>query len=340
MAKKCAIILAAGEGTRMKMNLPKVLASVLFKPMLKWVLDSVALSEIDKICVVAGYQYQDVKKYLDSTNINCDIVIQNERKGTAHAVMCAEQFLSQYPNGDVLILGGDSPFIDETTIKQSYNIHKSKLNAATVISAEIDEPSGYGRILRNKTTNEFIDIIEHKDATESVKTIKEVNSGAYWFNVEKLLSVLPNISNNNAQGEYYLPDTIKLLLEQGEKVYAFKTNCKDIVLGANTCEQLNYLNVIARSKIIKDMLKKGVSIPCTDGIIIGPDVEIEEGSCIMPNTLIYGLSSVGKNCVVGPNCEIIDSVLEENSVVNFSYCKNSVIKKCRSIGPFCSIIDN
>lgn len=339
MAKKCAIILAAGEGTRMKMNSPKVLASVLFKPMLKWVLDSVVLSEIDNICIVAGYRHQDVKNYLDSIDINSDLVIQNERKGTAHAVMCAEKFLNQYSDEDVLILGGDSPFIDEITIKKSYDIHKSNLNAATVISAEIDEPSGYGRILRDKT-NKFIDIIEHKDATESVKMIKEVNSGAYWFNIKKLLSVLPNISNNNAQGEYYLPDTIKLLLERGEKVYAFKTNCKDIVLGANTCEQLNDLNVIAKNKIIREMLKKGVNIPCADGIIIGPDVKIKEGSCIMPNTLIYGLSSIGPNCIIGPNSEIIDTVLEEGSSVKFSYCKNSVIKKCQSIGPFCSIIND
>lgn len=333
MKNKCCIILAAGEGKRMKSDKPKVLSEVLFKPMLKWVIDAALASNIDDICVVSGYKHEIVEDYINKMNIKCDNVIQHERKGTAHAVIMAKDFLNKHKGGDVLILGGDAPFIDPDTINMAYKQHIEEKNSVTVISANLSDPFGYGRIVRDSNLK-LSKIIEQKDADESIRSIKEVNSGAYWFNIDALVSVLSNVKNNNAQGEYYLPDTIKLLLNEGCNVNACVSNNFEIVLGANDSNQLHSLNKIARDNIIKKFISAGVSIPCDDSIIIGCDVKISKGTTILPSTIIMGDSSIGANCVLGPNTQIINSTVDDNTRINSSVCVNSMISSNKNIGPF------
>lgn len=248
MENVCAVVLAAGEGKRMKSDKPKVLSEVLSQPMLKWVIDAIKKANINEICVVAGFKHEMVKEYISSINLNCDLVVQHERKGTAHAVIMAEDFLKRNLHKEVLILNGDAPFIDEKTIKESFSLHQKEKNSATVISATIENPFGYGRIVRDEFTKNLKLIVEQKDADENTQRINEVSSGAYWFNVEDLLSVIHNISNDNIQNEFYLPDAIKLLLEKEMSVNAFLAESSEIVLGANDKEQLEKLNDIARSK--------------------------------------------------------------------------------------------
>lgn len=336
MDNTCSIILAAGEGTRMKSDKPKVLSEVLFKAMISWVIDSVEESEIKDICIIAGFRQEMLTNYLKNEGKKCKIALQEERKGTAHAVMMAKDFLEKNKGKDILILNGDAPFIDSATIKNSYQSHKDNKNAATVISAVISDPFGYGRIVRNKN-GEIVSITEQKDASDEIKKINEVNSGAYWFNVDSLLKVLYEIKSDNVQNEYYLPDAIKLLIKDGLRVGSYVSQSENVILGANDCYQLNKLNDIARKEILKKLMINGVNIPCIDGIIISKECKIGKGVQILPNTIIKGTSIIGDNCILGPNTYIENSVIEEGNKLNSVCCVNKKIHKGSTIFPFSCI---
>ncbi|MDD5953038.1 MAG: sugar phosphate nucleotidyltransferase [Oscillospiraceae bacterium] len=323
-ASTCAVILAAGEGKRMKSNHPKVLSKVLFKPMLRWVLDAVCDAGVQKLCVVTGFRHEEVESYLQSAqtelaDVYLTTALQTERKGTGHAVMMAEEFLKENQGGHVLILSGDAPFLSPELIQDALSLHRENGNAATVISAVLEDPFGYGRIVRDPKTGLLSSIVEEKDASQETKKIKEVNSGAYWFAIDDLLSVLHQISNDNAQGEYYLPDAIKLLLESGKKVDGFQTTDATTVLGANDCLQLNQLNAIARSRILDQLMAEGTEIPCRDGVIIGPDVTVGSHVTILPSTILTGRTVIGSACTIGPNVSL-DSVSVADGVTVRFFC--------------------
>ena len=248
MSQQCAVILAGGEGTRMRSQKPKTLSMVLEKPMLQWVLDALKESGIDRICIVTGYKRECIDAYIKTLPYPLETVFQSERLGTGHAVMTAKDFLQKNTGGDVVVLNGDAPFMDGETIRGAYALHKEKQSSATVISANVDDPSGYGRIVRDKSTGALCAIVEQKDTDGQTVPIREVNSGAYWFNIDALLGVLDNITTNNNAREYYLPDALKLLLQQGKTVQAFTAPCADAVLGANDPQQLAELNRLAEKK--------------------------------------------------------------------------------------------
>lgn len=242
----CAIILAGGEGKRMKSDKPKTLSEVLGKPMLMWVMSAVRNAGIDDICVVKGFKKECIEEYLGTLDFEVESVFQAERLGTGHAVMMAKDFLKKH-NGNVVILNGDAPFMTSDTIKKSLEQHTNTSSAATVISAKVDDPTGYGRIVRDEN-GDLKSIVEQKDADSEILKINEVNSGGFWFDCELLLSVLDRIKSDNNAKEYYLPDAIKLLLSDGRKVGAFTAECSDAVLGANDPAQLEELNNIAKQK--------------------------------------------------------------------------------------------
>ena len=242
----CAIILAGGEGKRMKSDKPKTLSEVLGKPMLWWVMSALKKAGIDDICVVKGFKKECIEEYLSTLDFEVESVFQAERLGTGHAVMMAKDFLASH-DGNVVILNGDAPFMTAETIEKSLEQHTASGAAATVISARVDDPTGYGRIVRDDSGN-LKAIVEHKDADEAIRAIDEVNSGGYWFDCQLLLSVLDRIKSDNAAGEYYLPDAIALLLSDGKTVGAYTAECSDAVLGANDPAQLEELNQIARDK--------------------------------------------------------------------------------------------
>ncbi len=243
---KCAVILAGGEGKRMGSEKPKTLCEVLNKPMLRWVIDAVKDAGIDDICIVKGYRAEYIDEYVSTLPFEVETVLQAERLGTGHAVMMARDFLESRM-GSVVILGGDAPFVDADTIKDSLSQHMDTESKATVISAEVPDSTGYGRIVRN-SDGSLKAIVEHKDATEEIRQIKEINSGAYWFDTKALLSVLDNITADNNAKEYYLPDALKLIIAQGEKAGAYVAKSADVALGANDPSQLEELNQIALEK--------------------------------------------------------------------------------------------
>ena len=337
MNKTACIVLAAGDGKRMRSNRPKVLMNVLFKPMLGWVLDSAEETGVDEVCVVAGNQAQQVTDYLEKREKPYTTVLQLERKGTGHAVMQAEEVLKRSEN--VLVLCGDAPFMDSDTLKKALELHKKENCGVTVISASIDEPFGYGRIVRDEK-GFLLKIVEQKDATDEEKQIKEINSGAYWFEGAALAEALPKLSDSNAAGEYYLTDAVSLIRDSGKKAAVYTAENVDIVLGANSRAVLNALNEKARKSKLKKLMDGGVEFPCTDGIIIGTDVIIGQDTVILPNTVIRGKTVIGESCEIGPNSLIENTTVGNGVRLNNVQAFDSVVEEGATIGPFAQLRPN
>lgn len=243
--KNNVIILAGGQGKRMKSNGPKVLCQVKGRAMLDWVITACENAGIEDICVVKGHMAEMIDEFLAkrSGKANVQTVLQSERLGTGHAVQMAKDFLEAHIGGNTLILCGDAPFIDPPTIKGALDLHMSEGNSVTVVTSEKDDPTGYGRIIR--TENGISGIVEQKDCTPEQTQIKEINSGCYWFNTADLLDVLFELTPNNAQGEYYLTDCLGLLIGKGKRANAYTSENPNVSLGANDPAGLAYLNELA-----------------------------------------------------------------------------------------------
>ena len=323
MIKKCAVILAGGQGKRMKSELPKPMFEVLGEPMLEWVIRSCEESGISDICVVKGYNAQVIEDYLGG---RYDTVLQEERKGTGHAVMTAIDWLRSKNAENVIILNGDAPFVDAETITAAFKQHEENQNSVTVITSEIPEPFGYGRILRSGDGSRICGIVEEKDATIEQKKLHEINSGAYWFRTDDLITALGELKPNNSQNEYYLTDTVFILLDMGKRAEAYKSENPDVVLGANDRRGLLMLNDTARKNIIDKLLDSGVEFLCTDGVSVGGSVKIGAGTKILQGTIIKGSTLIGENCEIGRDTNL-----------NYVQAYDSVIDDGVKIGPFVQI---
>ncbi len=334
-ANNCAVLLAAGEGKRMKCDRPKVLSQVLFKPMLQWVLDAVRLSGIDKACVVTGFMHEKVESYIAGNGGQAECVLQKEQLGTGHAVMSAAGFVSANSmGGNTLVLNGDAPFISPGMITGALGEHVANDSSVTVISAEVDDPSGYGRIVRDGKTGLLKAITEQKDATPEQRMIKEINSGAFWFKTGDLLDVLKKLKNDNKQKEYYLTDAVKILIGENKRACAYKAASPDAALGANDCLQLGALNRIARERVLKGLMLSGTDIPCTDGVVIGPDVRVGRNVRILPGTMLMGKTVIGDGCTLGPNTLLTDCTVENNVNLDAVHITGGIIKTGTYIKPF------
>lgn len=332
MSNNCAVILAGGQGKRMKSDLPKPMFEVLGEPMITWVTKACEGADISDICVITGFNHEVLENFLGN---KYETVFQAERMGTGHAVIMARNFLRQRKGGNVLVLNGDAPFIDSETIRKSLALHESENNAVTVITAEVDDPTGYGRILRAE--NSITGIVEEKDASVEQKKIREINSGAYWFNIEALLEALCELKPANAQHEYYLTDTIFILISMGLRANAYVSDNPDSVLGANDRRGLLTLNNKAKENIINKLLDDGVEFTSTDGVTIGRDAKIGRGTKILQGTIIKGDSEIGENCVIGPNCLIENTKVGKETVLNYVQAYSSEIGSNVKIGPFVQI---
>lgn len=329
------IILAGGQGKRMKADMPKPLFKVLGEPMLEWVISACEESGLSDICVVKGFKGEMIDDYLGG---RYETVLQAERLGTGHAVMQAVPFLEKDADGHTLVLCGDAPFIDPTAIKEALVIHKQQNNAVTVITAELDDPKGYGRIIR--TASGISGIVEQKDATEEQKQICEVNSGAYWFRTADLLELLGKLECNNAQKEYYLTDTIAIAIAGGKNAGAYKSENSDIIKGANDRKDLLELNTYARMAVINKHLENGVEFTCLDGITIERSVEIGVGTEILAGTILRKGTIIGSNCVIGPNCIIENSRIGNGVKLNNVQAYDSEIDDGVKIGPWVHLRPN
>lgn len=333
---KCAIILAGGKGTRMKADCPKVMCNVIFKPMISYVIDAVKEAGAKDICVITGYRHNEVEEYLSS---DIKTALQEPQLGTGHAVMQAMDFIKSHTDDEILILNGDGPLMDAETINKAYDYHKENNNAITLISAIVDDTEGIGHIKRDENGT-LLRIVEHKDATPEEKAIKESNAGCYWFNGADLLYALGNITNNNAQNEYYLTDSLEILINAGRNAGAYVVENSEVVLGANDRKQLNDLNTIMRRNINTKHMLNGVDIPCTDGVIIGKDVVIGNSTVILPNTIIIGDTVIGDNCTIGPNTYIDNSTVGCNVILDNCKILDSTVESGVDAGPFVKVRAN
>lgn len=336
---KCAIILAGGKGTRMKTDSPKVMCEVIFEPMIKYVIDAVKEAGAEDICVITGYRHEVVEDYLASYDSKIKTALQEPQLGTGHAVMQARDFISAHRDDDILILNGDGPLMDADTINKAYAYHTENKNVITLVSAIVSDTNGIGHIKRDKNGT-LLRIVEHKDATDEEKKINESNAGVYWFNGASLLYALDNITNNNVQNEYYLTDSLEILINKGENAGAYVCENYEAVLGANDRKQLNDLNNIMRRNINDALMVSGVDIQCTDGVMIGKDVKIGNSTRILPNTIILGNTVIGDNCVIGPNTWISDSTIGSDVILDNCKITDSTVEDGVDCGPFVKVRAN
>ncbi|NIM60023.1 MAG: NTP transferase domain-containing protein, partial [Candidatus Aminicenantes bacterium] len=250
-----ALILAAGKGTRFKSGTIKVLHPMLGKSMLSLVLDCVFKLRPEKVFVVVGSQKEDVMKEVPSGKV--EFINQQKQLGTAHAVKVAGDALNKGKDKDVLIINGDLPLLTPETLRPLLSLHQKEANSLTFLSAELEDPSGFGRIIHS---GDKIRVIEERDATPSERRIKEVNAGVYVFKIKNLLEALPKVSNKNKKGEYYLTDVTEILSEAGKKIGAYKTKNTEDLVGVNSRYELAKAIGELRDRKIKALTEKGVTV--------------------------------------------------------------------------------
>lgn len=336
MQKICAVVLCAGDGKRMKSQKPKVLCEVLFKPMVNWIEDALKEAGIEELCLVCSDKSDEVQKAVSSA----EIAIQFERRGTGHAVMQAKEFLLRHKGEDCIVLCGDAPFMSAEVIAGSYQHHKNGGYAMTVITAELQNPFGYGRIVRDAENGCVSSIVEQADTDSATAPIREVNSGGYWFNVDFLMQAMESFTTNNKQGEYYLTDSVSYAAKKGLPIGGYKAKDPDVILGANDRAGLLRLNEIARMKNISKALADGVEILLTDGVIIANGVEIGADTRILPGTILRGNVTIGTGCTIGPNTVIENCTIGDNTVINASQLFDSQVGSGVRVGPFSYVRPN
>ena len=322
-----SIILAAGEGKRMKSNIAKPLQQAGGKALVEWVLDTAEETGSDENIVVIGHKAEDVKAYLGD---RAKYAYQYEQLGTGHAVMQGIESIKDV-DGTVMVLYGDSPLIEAETLKRVREDHSKKMRAATVITAIADEPYGYGRIVREN--GEIVRIVEQKDASEDEQKITEVNSGMYFFDIQKLKESLSKITNDNSQGEYYITDVIEIMLSEGEKVGAYVTDLEQ-TMGVNDKLQLSQVGKILNRRKVEALMLAGVTIIDPDKVQVTTNVKVGRDTVLYPGTVLEGDSVIGENCVIGSNTSLNNCKVGNNTKILETVGIDSEIGSDTNVGPF------
>jgi bifunctional UDP-N-acetylglucosamine pyrophosphorylase/glucosamine-1-phosphate N-acetyltransferase len=323
------VILAAGQGTRMKSSMPKVLHKISGRPMIDYIIRTVRLLNPRKLCLVVGYKEEMVRQILGD---GVQYVTQRDQLGTGHAVAQAKGELEGF-DGDVLVLYGDVPLIQESTLRMLIRKHRESEADATLVTIRVSDASGFGRIMRNRFRR-IRKIVEEKDATTAQKRIREVNPGIYCFRVPVLLDALSKITTSNSQQEYYLTDVIEVLVEQGSVVETVLMHDETEIMQVNSRRQLVQLNRIMQDRIIDRFLDDGVTIIDPASTFISDTVKIDRDVLIYPFTYLEGYTSVGSGTVIGPQSYITDSEIGRNVVIVMSYLSSCVVRDNSRIGPY------
>ena len=333
MKNLAVVILAAGEGTRMKSSLPKVLHKLASKSLVKWVLDSSLSFKPEKVCVVVGYGADKIKEELRGQKVS--FALQTRQLGSGHALNQAAKYLKNY-KGDVLVLCGDVPLVRPETLKRLIEIHRKKGNSATILSSVVENPFSYGRIYRDKS-GQVKAIVEEKDATDEIRKINEINSGIYVFSSPLLWNVLNKIKPNNKKNEYYLTDAVTILNDMGKICDACPEAGFEETLGINTRVELATAEGFVRKATLKKIMLSGVSIVDPDTTYIASDIVIGNDTVIYPCTVIEGRSKIGAKCKIGPFTVIKDAAIADDVQIVNSHVYESTIAENVKIGPFSHI---
>ncbi|MGV8146041.1 MAG: bifunctional UDP-N-acetylglucosamine diphosphorylase/glucosamine-1-phosphate N-acetyltransferase GlmU [Alkaliphilus sp.] len=328
-----SIILAAGEGKRMKSQMPKVLHKVCGQAMLNHVIDATRSLDVEECIVVIGHKGDEVKKALPS---GVKSVVQEAQLGTGHAVMMADEYIDE--EGVVIVLCGDGPLITQNTLRELIDCHKKGQYSATVLTTDLDKPTGYGRIIR--LGNQLKKIVEEKDTSAEEKEIKEINSGIYCFDANGLKRALPLIENTNAQKEYYLTDVLSIIKEFGEKIGVYKTKEYNDIMAVNSRVQLAEVENVMRKRINVMHMENGVTIIDPANTYIEKQVKIGEDTTIHPGVILKGNTTIGKECSIEHNTKIIGSKVADGVTIDSSTIVESTIDSHSNIGPYAYLRPN
>jgi bifunctional UDP-N-acetylglucosamine pyrophosphorylase / glucosamine-1-phosphate N-acetyltransferase len=331
MADIHIVILAAGKGTRMKSDRAKVVHHALGLPLIEHVLRTTDSLHPASIVLVVGHMAEQVKEAL-SIRQGLRFALQEPQLGTAHALLQAEPFLSG-ARGTVVLLYGDVPMLRARTLQALVNRHESTGASATVLTAVMEQPTGYGRIIREH--GRIAAIVEEKDATDEQRRIREINSGVYAFALEPLFGALKAIESRNAQGEYYLPDLIRIYRERGLIVETATVNDSGEVVGVNSRKELAEMTAILNRARTEDLMAAGVTIIDPASTWIGPDVTVGPDTILHPGVFLEGRTRIGANCEIHSGVRLVDSVLEDRVIVNnFCVILDSHVAAGARVGPF------
>ncbi|WP_439024645.1 bifunctional UDP-N-acetylglucosamine diphosphorylase/glucosamine-1-phosphate N-acetyltransferase GlmU [Bacillus halotolerans] len=332
MDKRFAVVLAAGQGTRMKSKLYKVLHPVCGKPMVEHVVDEALKLSLTKLVTIVGHGAEEVKKQLGDKS---EYALQAEQLGTAHAVKQAQPFLAD-EKGVTIVICGDTPLLTAETMEAMLKEHTQKEAKATILTAVAEDPTGYGRIIRGES-GAVQKIVEHKDASEEERLVTEINTGTYCFDNEALFRVIDQVSNDNVQGEYYLPDVIEILKNEGETVAAYQTGNFQETLGVNDRVALSQAELFMKERINKRHMQNGVTLIDPMNTYISPEAVIGSDTVIYPGTVIKGEVQIGEDTIIGPHTEIMNSSIGSRTVIKQSVVNNSKVGNDVNIGPFAHI---
>ena len=321
MANLTAVILAAGKGTRMKSKLPKVLHKVGGHPMLEHVMDAAEAAGCRDNVVVIGHGAELVRELVGS---RARIALQAEQLGTGHAVLQAADTLKNF-TGTVMILCGDTPLLEAEELRKFYAEHVKSGAAATVMSAMMEDPFGYGRILRD-ANGDVAGIVEQKDASEEQKLIKEINTGNYCVEAPLLFEVLRTLGNNNAQGEYYLTDVLAKLRAMGKKVGGVVTADSEMIMGVNSRRQLAEAESVMRRRILEKLMDEGVTVMDPTSTFIEKSVKIAPDTTIYPYTWLQGETVIGEDCEIGPNVRMENVKVADGCRCEFTHIHDCEVK--------------
>jgi|HigsolmetaGSP12D_1036236.scaffolds.fasta_scaffold00217_16 bifunctional UDP-N-acetylglucosamine pyrophosphorylase/glucosamine-1-phosphate N-acetyltransferase len=329
MDRIMAIVLAAGQGKRMKSKLYKVLHPVCGRPMVRYVLDAAADAGCERTVVVVGHGAEAVREMIGDA---VEYVLQAERLGTGHAVLQAEPLLGE-EEGTTVVVCGDTPLVTSETMKKMIALHREQGAAATVLTAELPNPAGYGRVIR-AADGTVLRIVEDKDCKPEEAAVREINTGTYVFDNRKLFRALKRVTNGNAQGEYYLTDVFGILQGDGEKIAAFRTPDPAEAIGVNDRVALGEAERLMRRRIAARHQRNGVTLVDADHTYIEAGVEIGPDTVVYPGTILRGSTSIGSDCRIGPHADLTDTVVGNGSVVRQTVAEGAVLGEACSIGPF------
>lgn len=316
----------------MKSDLYKVLHPVCGKPMVEHVVDHVIGIGADKIVTIIGHGAEMVEGTLGDKS---EYALQAEQLGTAHAVQQAESKLGDL-EGVTLVVCGDTPLIKSETMQSLLDRHTKTNAKATILTANADDPTGYGRIIRDENGN-VLRNVEHKDATAEERKVTEINTGTYCFDNRALFEALKKVKNDNAQGEYYLPDVISILKDENALIAAYVTDDFSETIGINDRVILSEAEAVLRRRIAENHMRNGVTIIDPSNTYIGVDVKIGRDTVLQPGTMIEGQSIIGEKCVIGPNSHIVNSEIGNETTIHSSVIRDSTIGSSTTIGPFAHI---
>ncbi|AIQ15310.1 bifunctional N-acetylglucosamine-1-phosphate uridyltransferase/glucosamine-1-phosphate acetyltransferase [Paenibacillus sp. FSL H7-0357] len=327
--KRMAVVLAAGQGKRMKSKLYKVLHPVCGKPMVGHVLDTVKATGSQRTVVIVGHGAEQVKAHIGQ---DAEYVLQETQLGTGHAVKQAKDLIGG-EEGTTIVICGDTPLVMAETLEGLMALHEGQHAAATVLTAVMDQPAGYGRVIRGEDGG-VLKIVEQKDCTAEEAAVSEINTGTYCFDNAKLFAALEKVTNSNNQQEYYLTDVIGILRAQGDIVLGYQAHDAAESIGVNDRLALSEAEGYMRQRINRQHMLNGVTIIDPASTYIGADVIIGSDTVLYPGTQLKGKTVIGEDCVIGPSSEIEDCVIMDGAEVKHSVLNQAQVGARTTVGPF------